>query len=44
VRLSPARTGSFLQARDEDDVYREGKGAAHLAVDDFLDEHRVMPA
>jgi Uncharacterized conserved protein (DUF2293) len=27
-------------AWDEDDVYREVKGAAHQAVDDFLDEHR----
>jgi hypothetical protein len=32
-----------FEAWDEDDVYREVKGAAHRAVDDFLDEHRRMP-
>lgn len=29
-----------LEAWDEDDLYREIKGAAHEAVDDFLDEPR----
>ena len=29
-----------FEAWDEDDLYREIKGAAHEAVDDFLDEHR----
>jgi hypothetical protein len=33
-----------FEAWDEDDIYREVKGAAHQAVDDFLDEHRSMPA
>ena len=33
-----------FDAWDEDDIYREVKGAAHHAVDDFLDEHRSMPA
>jgi hypothetical protein len=33
-----------FDAWQEDDVYREVKGAAHQAVDDFLDEHRSMPA
>jgi hypothetical protein len=33
-----------FEAWDEDDVYREVKGAAHSSVDDFLDEHRSMPA
>ena len=33
-----------FEAWDEDDIYREVKGAAHHAVDDFLDEHRSMPA
>jgi hypothetical protein len=33
-----------VEAWDEDDVYREVKGAAHRAVDDFLDEHRSVPA
>jgi hypothetical protein len=28
------------EAWDEDDLYREIKGAAHEAVDDFLEEHR----
>jgi hypothetical protein len=32
-----------FEAWDEDDVYREVKGAAHHAVDDFLDEHRGIP-
>ncbi len=27
-------------AWDEDDLYREIKGAAHEAVDDFLEQHR----
>lgn len=29
-----------FEAWDEDDMYREIKGAAHRAVDDFLDDHR----
>ena len=29
-----------FEAGFEDDPYREVKGAAHEAVDDFLDEHR----
>jgi hypothetical protein len=33
-----------FEAWQEDDVYREVKGAAHQAVDHFLDEHRSMPA
>lgn len=33
-----------FEAWDEDDIYREVKGAAHHAVDDFLGEHRGMPA
>lgn len=33
-----------FEAWDEDDVYREVKGAAHHAVDDFLDENRSRPA
>lgn len=29
-----------FEAWDEDDLYREIKGAAHEAVDDFLEDHR----
>jgi hypothetical protein len=31
-------------AWDKDDVNREVKGAAHHAVDHFVDEHRCAPA
>jgi hypothetical protein len=33
-------SGRPYEAWDEDDLYREIKGAAHEAVDDFLDQHR----
>jgi hypothetical protein len=33
-----------FEAWDEDDVYREVKGTAEHAVDNFLDQHRSMPA
>jgi hypothetical protein len=32
-----------FESWDEDDIYREVKGAAHQAVDDFLEEHRSTP-
>lgn len=33
-------SGRPYEAWDEDDLYREIKGTAHEAVDDFLDQHR----
>jgi phage-related minor tail protein len=42
TRYEDELTDLPFEAWDEDELYREIKGAAHEAVDDFLDEHRAQ--